>query len=57
MYILVRQEDNVIIGTATRPVDTASASENGYRVYEIDDSEFKEEMLGSKIVDYVKEQK
>lgn len=54
MYILVRATDNIIIGTATRPVDEESVSKNGCRVYEIDDSEFKPEMLGSKLTEYEK---
>lgn len=49
MYILVRQKDNIIIGTAKKQVDEESASKNGCRVYEISDDEFKPSMLGSKL--------
>jgi hypothetical protein len=49
MYILVRHSDNIIIGSATRPVDVKTASANGYRVFEIANSEFKVEMIGTKL--------
>lgn len=52
MYILVRQKDNVIVGTATRQVDEVSLSKSGCRVYEISDKEFKPTMLGSKLEAY-----
>lgn len=55
MYILVRQSDNVIVGTAIRPIDELSASKSGCRIYEIDESEFTPEMLGSKLTQYNKE--
>lgn len=56
MYILVRQTDNVIVGTAVRPVDEVSASKNGCRVYEIEDSEFDPNMLGSKLTHFNKDE-
>jgi hypothetical protein len=49
MYILVRQSDKVIIGTATKLIDEKSAADKGYDVYEIQESEFKPSMLGSKL--------
>lgn len=49
MFIIVRHSDNIIIGTATRPVNEAEASKNGYKVFEIDDKEFSVEMIGSKL--------
>ena len=49
MYILVRQTDNIIVGTATKIVDEASVSKSGCRVYEIPDNEFTANMLGSKL--------
>lgn len=49
MYILVRESDNIIIGTATRPVNEDAAADKGYKVYEIDESEFKPSMLGAKL--------
>jgi hypothetical protein len=52
MYIIVRHSDNVIIGSATRPVDELLASRNNYRVYEIDDTEFSIDMLGSKLAGF-----
>jgi hypothetical protein len=54
MYILVRQTDNIIIGTASRLVDEKSAADKGYNVYEIADSEFKASMLGSKLAGFDK---
>ncbi len=49
MYIIVRHKDNVIVGNALRPVDEVQLSKNGYKVFEIDDSEFSISMLGSKL--------
>lgn len=47
MYILVRKEDKVIIGTAIKMVDETAAADKGYDVYEIPESEFRPTMLGS----------
>ena len=49
MYIIVRHSDNIIIGSATRPVDESEASRNGYKIFQIEDSEFKVEMIGSRL--------
>lgn len=57
MYILVRQTDNVIVGTAFRPIDEASASKSGCRVYDIPDAEFNESLLGSKLESFETENK
>lgn len=55
MYILVRAKDNVIVGTAIKKIDENSASKNGCKVYEIDDSDFSQDMLGSKLESFEKE--
>lgn len=55
MYILVRQSDNIIIGTSSGKVDEQSASKSGYRVYEIADVEWNNSMLGSKLKGYEKD--
>lgn len=52
MYIIVRVNDNVIVGTATNAVNIKELSKRGRRVYEIDNSEFNESMLGQKITEY-----
>lgn len=49
MYIIVRHSDNLIVGSATRRVDEKEASKNGYKVFEIDDKEFRVDMIGSKL--------
>ena len=49
MYIIVRHSDKIIVGSATRPVDESEASRNGYLIFEMEDSEFKVEMIGSKL--------
>lgn len=54
MYILVREIDNIIIGTAAKMIDEMSALNKGYKVYEIQDSEFKPSMLGSKLTGFDK---
>lgn len=51
MYILVRVEDNVIVGCANNPLSTDEASKNGRRVYEIDDEDFDPSMLGQSITE------
>lgn len=47
MYIIVRQLDNVVIGSAINPISIDDASAQGCLVYEIEDSEFTSELLGS----------
>lgn len=47
MYIMVRQIDNVVVGSAINPININDASANGCVIYEIDDSEFTPELLGS----------
>jgi hypothetical protein len=37
----------MIVGSAINPVSVEHASAQGYDVFEIDDNEFKVEMLGS----------
>ncbi len=49
MYLLVRIKDSVIIGTAKKALDEKSCAGNGYNIYEIDDTQFKNEMLGAKL--------
>lgn len=49
MYIIVRHSDNVIIGSAVRPMDEVQASKNGYKIFEIDDTEFSVSMIGQKL--------
>jgi hypothetical protein len=55
MYILVRFSDNIIIGSAVKPIDEISASKNGYLVYEIADEEFNVAMIGSKLESFEEE--
>lgn len=52
MYIIVRHSDNIIVGSATRPVDESQASANGYKVFEISDDEFRVELIGSKLASF-----
>lgn len=52
MYILVRIEDNVIVGSANNPINVREASRQGRRVYEIDDKDFEPSMLGKQIMEY-----
>lgn len=47
MYILVEAKTNKIVGTAIRAVSVDACSKNGYRVFEIPDSEFTTDMIGS----------
>lgn len=57
MYLIVRASDNIIVGTAIRPIDEASSSKNGYKIYQIEDSEFVPEMLGAKLEGFNKVRK
>ena len=54
MFILIRKEDNVIIGTAANKINTKDIEKNGYIAYEIDNSEFNVEMLGTKLQSFEK---
>lgn len=54
MFILIRKEDNIIIGTATNKINTKDIEKNGYIAYEIDNSEFNVEMLGTKLQSFEK---
>jgi len=52
MFLIVRQSDSVIIGSAIKPIHMESASQKGYIICEIPDDEFNPQMLGSKIEDF-----
>lgn len=47
MYIIVRQLDNVVVASAINPVNIDDVSAKGCIIYEIDDSEFTPDLLGS----------
>jgi hypothetical protein len=47
MYIIVEAKSSIIVGTALRKVSVAACSKNGQKVYEIPDSEFSPDMIGS----------
>lgn len=49
---MINLATSIIIGTATKPINTIEASKNGYIVCEIPDSEFDPSMLGSKLEDF-----
>lgn len=51
MYILVNK-DNVIVGSAFNKPSEACCSKNMQRVFEIPDTEYTPEMIGTKIVSY-----
>lgn len=46
---MVREIDGIIIGSAAKHIDEKTAKKNGYKIFEIDSSEFKVEMIGSKL--------
>lgn len=54
MYLIVRAEDNVIVGTAENPVCETTCSRDGYKIFEIPDEEFEESMIGNTIGGYEK---
>lgn len=49
MYIIVRHKDNVIVGSAVKPIDEIQLSKTGFKVFQIDDKDFSPEMLGKKL--------
>lgn len=52
MYILVDAKTNKIVGCAAKKVNEESCSKNGQKVYEIPDSEYSHDMIGTKIEDF-----
>jgi hypothetical protein len=52
MFLIVKQDDSVIIGSAIKPINIGEASKNGYIICEIPDKEFDPKMIGSKIEDF-----
>lgn len=52
MFILVRIEDNIIIGCANSVINEEQGLKDGYKVFELDESEFSPDMLGKKIDSY-----
>lgn len=44
---MVRKSDNVIIGSAVNPINTKTAEQRGYLVYELDNSEYTEDLIGN----------
>ena len=52
MYIIVRANDNVIVGSAVNPINVDEASKNNRIVYKIDDEDFNQSMIGQKLTDF-----
>jgi hypothetical protein len=52
MYILVRVSDNVIVGSGHNAMNAIEASKQGRRIYEIDDADFDQSMLGQQITEF-----
>lgn len=50
MYILVNAKTNIIVGNALKAVSVTACSKNGQKVYEIDDSEWSPDMIGSELI-------
>lgn len=55
MYIIVRQKDHVIVGTAVNYIDEVSVSASGCKVYELPDEEFDPSLLGKKLESFERE--
>lgn len=53
MFIFVRESDGVIVGCSVKRVNVQDMKENGNLVYEVDDSEFKYDMIGQKLETFV----
>ena len=52
MYIIVRIEDNLIVGSCHNKVSEIELSKRGRRLYEIDDADFNESIIGQTLTDY-----
>lgn len=52
MFIIVREHDGIIVGSAINPINIDEASKNGRIVYEIDDVDFDRSLIGQKLIDY-----
>jgi hypothetical protein len=46
MFILVKKETNVIVGSAVKPLSQMDADIKNIEVYEIDDKEFDVNIIG-----------
>lgn len=51
MYILVNK-DNIIVGSAFNKPSEFCCSKNMQRIYEIPDSEYNPDMIGSSLVEF-----
>lgn len=51
MFLIIKKETNIIVGTANNPVSLEACNKNGQRVVEIEDHEFNIDMIGSKIIE------
>lgn len=56
MYIMVRESDNMIIGSAVNPINKKTAMERGYLVYELDNSEYSEDLIGNILENFEEKQ-
>jgi hypothetical protein len=52
MFLIVKQDTSVIIGSAIKPINIEEASSKGYIICEIPDNEFDPSMLGKKIEEF-----
>jgi hypothetical protein len=52
MFLIVRQSDNVIIGSAIKAINIDEFSKKGYVIFEIPDKEFTPKLIGSKLEEY-----
>lgn len=52
MYIIVRTEDNVIVGFVNGNVDAKELKDRERRIFEIDESDFDINLIGQKLEEY-----
>lgn len=52
MYLIVRSDDNVIVGSAINPINVDEASKNNRIVYEIEDTDFSPSLIGQKLTGF-----
>ena len=56
MYIMVRASDNMIIGSAVNPINKKTAMDRSYLVYELDNSEYSEDLIGNILENFEEKQ-
>jgi hypothetical protein len=55
MYLIVRESDNIIVGSAVNKPSELDLKSKNRLVYEISNSDFSVDMIGQKLIDFVED--